>query len=138
MDELSLLTIIGDFMPPNYASMTRDQVAQYVRAEVCNETRLKEIFWFPNKTVSDDVHSELCGLSTDQFIELGNDFVNAFSLPEFLIAVCLVHDSLALSMITGPHSAVGNVFDYRCISDCRSRRGECDPGPVPYFRGDWS
>ena len=99
MDELSLLTIIGDFMPPNYASMTRDQVAQYVRAEVCNETRLKEIFWFPNKTVSDDVHSELCALSTDQFIELGNDFVNAFSLPEFLIAVCPIHVSVYLSMI---------------------------------------
>ena len=39
---------------------------------------------------------------------------------------------------TGPHSAVGNVSGNRCESDCRSRGREFDPGPVPYFRGDWS
>ena len=39
---------------------------------------------------------------------------------------------------TGPRSAVGNVPGYRCVSDCRSRGREFDPGPVPYFRGDWS
>ena len=33
-------------------------------------------------------------------------------------------------------SAVGNVSVYRCVSDCRSRGREFDPGPVPYFRGD--
>ena len=38
----------------------------------------------------------------------------------------------------GPRSAVGNVSGYRCVSDCRSRGCEFDPGPVPYFRGDWS
>ena len=37
---------------------------------------------------------------------------------------------------TGPHSAVGNVSGYRCVSDCRSRGREFDPGTVPYFRGD--
>ena len=37
-----------------------------------------------------------------------------------------------------PRSAVGNVSGYRCVSDCRSRGREFDPGPVPYFRGDWS
>ena len=36
----------------------------------------------------------------------------------------------------GPRSAVGNVSGYRCVSDCRSRGRELDPGPVPYFRGD--
>ena len=40
--------------------------------------------------------------------------------------------------ITGPRSAVGNVSGYRCVSDCRSRGREFKPGPVPYFRGDWS
>ena len=35
-----------------------------------------------------------------------------------------------------PRSAVGNVSGYRCVSDCRSRGHEFDPGPVPYFRGD--
>ena len=37
---------------------------------------------------------------------------------------------------TGPRSAVGNVSAYRCVSDCRSRGREFDPGPVPCFRGD--
>ena len=41
-------------------------------------------------------------------------------------------------LTTGPRSAVGNVSVYRCVSDCRSRGREFDPGPVPYFRGDWS
>ena len=36
------------------------------------------------------------------------------------------------------HSAVSNVSGYRCESDCRSRGHEFDPGPVPYFRGDYS
>ena len=36
----------------------------------------------------------------------------------------------------GPRSAVGSVFGCRCVSDCRSRGREFDPGPVPYFRGD--
>ena len=40
--------------------------------------------------------------------------------------------------VTGPRSAVGNVSGYRCVSDCRSRGCKFDPGPVPYFRGDWS
>ena len=35
-------------------------------------------------------------------------------------------------------SAVGNVSGYRCVTDCRSRGREFDPGPVPYFRGYWS
>ena len=39
---------------------------------------------------------------------------------------------------SGPRSAVGNVSGYRCVSDCRSKGREFDPGPVPYFRGDWS
>ena len=36
----------------------------------------------------------------------------------------------------GPRSTVENVSGYRCVSDCRSRGREFDPGPVPYFRGD--
>ena len=41
-----------------------------------------------------------------------------------------------LAIRAGPRSAVGNVSGYRCVSDCRSRGGEFNPGPVPYFRGD--
>ena len=36
-------------------------------------------------------------------------------------------------LITGPHSAVGNVSGYRCVSDCRSRGRKFDPGPVHTF-----
>ena len=49
------------------------------------------------------------------------------------VCFCL---TLLLSVCTGPRSAVGNVSGYRCVSDCRSRGREFDPGPVPYFRGD--
>ena len=35
--------------------------------------------------------------------------------------------------VTGPRSAVGNVSGYKCVSDCRSRGREFDPGPVPYI-----
>ena len=38
---------------------------------------------------------------------------------------------------TGLRRAVGKVSGNRCKSDCRSRGREFDPGPVPYFRGDW-
>ena len=38
--------------------------------------------------------------------------------------------------LAGPRSAVGNVSGYRCVSDCRSRGREFNPGLVPYFRGD--
>ena len=44
--------------------------------------------------------------------------------------------SVLIWILTGPRSAVGNVSGYRCVSDCRSRGREFDPGPVPYFRGD--
>ena len=35
-----------------------------------------------------------------------------------------------------PRSAVGKVSGYRCVSDCRSRGREFDPGLAPYIRGD--
>ena len=41
---------------------------------------------------------------------------------------------ISYPFFTGPRSEVGNVSGYRCVSDCRSRGREFDPGPVPYFR----
>ena len=53
---------------------------------------------------------------------------------EFVLSL---HHKLHVSTyINGPRSAVGNVPGYRCVSDCRSRGRQFDPGPVPYFRGD--
>ena len=43
----------------------------------------------------------------------------------------------AITWPSGPRRAVGNVSGNRCESDCRSRGRELDPGPVPYFRGDY-
>ena len=43
-----------------------------------------------------------------------------------------------IKKLTGPCSAVSNMSGYRCVSDCRSRGSEFDPGPVPYFGGDRS
>ena len=36
-------------------------------------------------------------------------------------------------LFAGPRSAVGNVSGYRCVSDCRSRGREFDPGPAHTF-----
>ena len=48
-----------------------------------------------------------------------------------------VHRKMAVIIeLMGPRSAVGNVSGYRCVSDCRSRGREFDPGPAPYFRGN--
>ena len=52
-----------------------------------------------------------------------------------LVSVVVAHCISYLSF-AGPRSAVGNVSGYRCVSDCRSRGREFDPGPVAYFRGD--
>ena len=67
--------------------MTTQEQAQYIRSEICDKQRLDEVFWFPNATVSDNVHRELCNLSTDQLIELGNDFATSFNVMEFLLSV---------------------------------------------------
>ena len=52
--------------------------------------------------------------------------------PTVCLSVCLSVPSLAVS------KNAHNSMRYRCVSDCRSRGREFDPGPVPYFRGDWS
>ena len=61
-----------------------------------------------------------------------------FVFPVLLLLVPLYCSSFLTFDDTGLCSAVGNVSGYRCVSDCRSRGREFDPGLVPYFRGDWS
>ena len=39
-------------------------------------------------------------------------------------------------LFTELHSTVGNMSGCRCVSDCKSRGHEVDPGQVPYFGGD--
>ena len=50
---------------------------------------------------------------------------------KFLLVLTKIH-----TKINGSCSTVGNVSGNRFESDCRSRGGEFDPGPVPYYRGD--
>ena len=49
----------------------------------------------------------------------------------------LVSGQVSLAWRIRQSRAVGNMSWNRCESDCRSRGGEVDPGPVPYFHGDW-
>ena len=53
-----------------------------------------------------------------------------------LFHVDMIYLAKILIQKAGPGSAVGNVSDYRCVSDCRSRGREFDPGLASYFRGD--
>ena len=41
------------------------------------------------------------------------------------------YNTTQIGKVTAPGSTVGNVSGYKCESDCRSRCGEFDPGPVP-------
>ena len=55
--------------------------------------------------------------------------------------LCFELDTIIIYLSTGssqahipePHSAVSNVSGYKCMSDCRSRGREFDPGPVHTF-----
>ena len=51
------------------------------------------------------------------------------------VFVC-VRVKKAIHMAYHPHSAVGNVSGYRCVSDCNSRGREFYHSPVPHFLGD--
>ena len=72
----------------------------------------------------------------------GMSYVQMCKLFEHKLAIIFIVISLKISFVcskdknTGPRSAVRNMSGYRCVSDCRSRGREFDPGPVPYFRGD--
>ena len=75
--------------------------------------------WPPKNKMADTSHEDVCSnLVISQFL--------------FIIEQQTYYQIEA----AGPRSAVGNVSGYRCVSDCRSRGREFDPGPVPYFRGD--
>ena len=63
-------------------------------------------------------------------------FVVISTLCVAMISIMCVAMISTLYVAMMPHSAVGNVSGYRCVSDCISRGREFDPGPVPYFRGD--
>ena len=54
------------------------------------------------------------------------------------IESCLLFYYCLTNVFAGQRSAVGYVSGYRCVSDCRSRGREFDPGLVPYFHGIWS
>ena len=58
---------------------------------------------------------------------------SCITLLNFFITECMYTLKTIITLpCTWPRSAIGSQ------SDCRSRGREFDPGPVPYFRGDWS
>ena len=69
-------------------------------------------------------------------LRLKHEHIPFESFTDSLIMTLSAIGDLITGDLTGPRSAVGNVSGYRCLSDCRSRGREFDPGPVPYFRGD--
>ena len=48
------------------------------------------------------------------------------------VKISLLHYLLNQWVEAGPRSAVRSVSGYRCVSDCRSRGCEFDPGPVEF------
>ena len=72
-----------------------------------------------------------CSSHTNNF---NSQFQNCLYLYDNNCILC----TFAYSTMAGSRSAVGNVSGYRCVSNCRSRGRDFDPGPVQYFRGDWS
>ena len=65
-------------------------------------------------------------------------FLNISITPSSLNISIALSLKMAHHITQVPRSAVCNVSGNRCESDCRSRCREFAPGPVPYFRGDWS
>ena len=68
---------------------------------------------------------EICIMSNKGILQILLTLV--YSIDSKIIILGVIHKSYINS---------GNVSGYRCVSDCRSRGREFDPGPVPYFRGD--
>ena len=62
--------------------------------------------------------------------------VTCWERADLLADVFVVFCHFTKCVLTHIENRVGNVSGYRCVSDCRSRGREFDPGPVPYFRGD--
>ena len=59
----------------------------------------------------------------------------AYYQPTSAAANIIIKNNLLIAV--GAHNSLTQrVSGYRCVSDCRSRGREFDPGPVPYFRGD--
>ena len=115
--------------------------------QVCVKTK---DFWSTSKRLSDCFQGLKTFENTDLhvrtlFLKCYCPKLKILVLENYKIVVPLFGAAYMLHQIkapqissAGPRSAVGNVSGYRCVSDCRSRGREFDPGPVPYFRGDWS
>lgn len=81
IDELSAIEIIAALFPPT--SRSENETIAYVQQQLCEEQRLRELFHFPNGTVANDVHDELCNLTSDQFYSFAELFVQDFSWTKF-------------------------------------------------------
>ena len=92
-------------------------------------------YWNKENSFEIYTYQELCPLP--QPLKVSHAANQYYNTCHFM-ANCLYLHVNYITKFTGPGSAVGNVSGNRCESDCRSRGRVFDPGPVPYFRGDWS
>ncbi|XP_052284173.1 phospholipid-transporting ATPase ABCA1-like isoform X3 [Dreissena polymorpha] len=92
LNTIDILLIVDSFLenvPGSIASgntldQTLNATIDNVRTNICDEDRLDEILHFPNKTVSDWVHDELCNLTVTQFQNVFETFLEDFNTTGFL------------------------------------------------------
>ena len=99
--------------------MVKSRLNDLAGLKLMVKSRLKNLIGLPRKSV-----------------EYRFGCMNAEVQGRTALTACIDAQAYLNLYYTGPRSAVGNVSGYRCVSDCRSRGREFDPGPVPYFRGD--
>ena len=114
----------------------------YVLPNVC-ETCVIMDYWpknpqFLTLQLTHGVHGDNEGHKYSRPITLSKQPYNANAQCDFSFITVSNCVTFLKIRITGPRRAVCNASGNRCESDCRSRGHEFDPGPVPYFHGDWS
>ncbi|XP_052776388.1 phospholipid-transporting ATPase ABCA1-like isoform X2 [Mya arenaria] len=60
-----------------------NEITDTIRTDVCDQNGLDQILHFPNETVSKYVHDELCNLTTQQFREVFDAFIQDFNTSAF-------------------------------------------------------
>lgn len=108
MNETSAIEILADLFP--MTSMSENDTITYIRQQICDEKRLKELFYFPNETVADDVHDEICNLTADQFYILADMFVQDFNWNTFVTEVKITLEEFCCATLAKEFSLHNGMF----------------------------
>ena len=137
-------------MPHCWKSHVAAQIYMYIFEPVFHISFKLFPCWWRQNTVNVCVQTFYKGKTPRQQIKSSHDFIwamlrktclrvfrqSAFQTSLLTRKLNFTCSKFTYDTFAGPHSAVGNVSGYRCVSDCRSRGRKFDPGPVPYFHGD--